>query len=141
MVPFQNPNVVSNAPPPYKLAVTVVSLTKASFADFKGVQLDATQKAGTPFYLRVRITNLGPGDLASDNADGAVQGVDDTGQDASSVIFFGTFTPCPQTPAPKPFTRGKTWNTCQVYLVPGGITAAHYNGYVTSYIESPVTWK
>jgi hypothetical protein len=139
-VPFQNPDSLSQAAPPYKLRVTVVSITKAPFSDFNGIKLDASEKAGTPYYLRFKITNVGQGDLASMTG-GAISGVDNTGQDASSVIFFGDFPPCENTAAPKPFTHGKTWSTCYVYLVPGGITAAHYNGFVQSYIESPVTWK
>jgi hypothetical protein len=139
-VPFRSPDSLSNAAPPYKLQVTVLSITRGSFSDFKGVQLDASEKAGTPYYLRFKVTNVGNGDLGS-NTGGAISGVDDTGQDASSVTFFGSFPPCDETPPPKPFTRGKTWSSCYVYLVPGGIIGAHYNGFVDSYIESPVTWK
>jgi hypothetical protein len=139
-VPFQSPNVVSNAAPPYKVQVTVASITKASFADFKGIQLDASEKAGTPYYVKFKITNVGNGDLGT-NAEGAISGIDNTGQDATSVTFIGSFPPCDDTTPPKPFTHGKTWSTCQVYLVPGGITGADYSGFVQTYIESPVTWK
>ena len=138
-VPYQSPDSVSNAPPPYKVKVTVTSLTKASFSDFKGIQLDASQKAGTPYYLKFKMTNVGDGDLG--NPGGAISGVDNTGQDATSVTFLGSFPPCDDGPPPKPFTRNKTWSTCYVYLIPGGITSVHYNGFVQSYIESPVTWK
>lgn len=138
-VPFKSPDSLPNAAPKYKVQVTIVSITKASFSDFKGIQLDATEKAGTPYYLRFKITNVGNGDLG--NPGGAIAGVDNTGQDASSVTFLGSFPPCDDKLLPKPFTRTKTWSTCYVYLVPGGITAAHYNGFVQSYIESPVTWK
>jgi hypothetical protein len=139
-VPFQNPDSLSHAAPPDKLRVTVVSITKASFSDFRGIKLDASEKAGTPYYLRFKITNVGQGDLGSTTG-GAISGVDNTGQDASSVIFFGDFPPCENTVAPKPFTHGKTWSTCYVYLVPGGITGADYTGFVSNYIESPVRWK
>jgi hypothetical protein len=138
-VPYKSPDSVSNAPPPYRLQVTVVSITKASFSDFKGIQLDATEKAGTPYYLRFKMTNVGSGDLG--NPGGAISGVDNTGQDASSVTFLGSFPPCDYKVPPKPFTHNKTWSTCSVYLAPGGITSVHYNGFVPSYIESPVTWR
>lgn len=137
--PYKSPDSLSNGPPPYKLRVTVEAITHASFSDFKGVQLDATEKAGTPYYLKFKMTNVGSGDLG--NPGGAISGVDNTGQDASSVTFLGSFPPCNDTPPPKPFTHGKTWSTCYVYLVPGGLTSAHYNGFVQSYIGSPVTWK
>jgi hypothetical protein len=138
-LPYQSPDSVSNAPPPYRAQVTVISITKASISDFNGVQLDATQKAGTPYYVRFKITNVGNGDLG--NPGGAISGVDNTGQDASSVTFLGSFPPCDYKVPPKPFTHNKTWSVCSVYLVPGGINAVRYNGFVTSYIESPVTWK
>jgi hypothetical protein len=138
-MPYQSPDSVSNAAPPFRAQVTVMSITKASLSDFKGVQLDATQKAGTPYYVRFKITNVGNGDLG--NPGGAISGVDNTGQDASSVTFLGSFPPCDSKVPPKPFTHGKTWSACSVYLVPGGINAVRYNGFVTSYIESPVTWK
>jgi hypothetical protein len=138
-VPYKSPDSVSNGPPPYRVQVTVMSITKASLSDFKGIQLDATEKAGTPYYLRFKMTNIGSGDLG--NPGGAISGVDNTGQDASSVTFLGSFPPCDYKVPPKPFTHNKTWSTCSVYLVPGGITSVHYNGFVTSYIESPVTWR
>jgi hypothetical protein len=140
IVPFQSPAQTSNAAPPYKLQVTVESITKASISDFKGIQLDATEKAGTPYYLRFKVTNIGTGDIGT-NAEAAVSGLDNTGQEAESVTFIGTFPPCNDADAPKPFTHGKTWSTCQVYLVPGGITGATYSGFVESYISSPVKWK
>src|ERR1700722_10727884 len=73
-VPFQNPDSLSQAAPPYKLRVTVVSITKAPFSDFNGIKLDASEKAGTPYYLRFKITNIGHGDLGS-RTGGALSGV------------------------------------------------------------------
>jgi hypothetical protein len=139
-VPFKSPASTSNGPPPYKLQVTVQSITKASISDFKGIQLDATEKAGTPYYVRFKVMNVGDGDIGT-YAEGAISGVDNTGQQAQSVTFIGTFPPCNDADQPKPFTRGKTWSTCQVYLVPGAITGADYSGFVDSCLSSPVKWK
>jgi hypothetical protein len=138
-VPFQKPGSSTNAPP-YRIQVTIESITKASRSDFNGIQLDAAEKAGTPYYVRFKITNIGDGDLGA-NAEAAVSGLDDSGSERTSVTFIGRFPPCNDTDPPKPFTRGRTWSTCQVYLVPGGITGADYSGSVESYVESPVTWK
>jgi hypothetical protein len=139
-VPLQSPSASPSAPPRYKVQVTVESITKASLSDFKGIQLDATEKASTPYYVHFKVTNVGSGDIGTD-AEAAISGVDNTGQDATSVTFIGTFPPCNDATAPKPFTHGKTWSTCQVYLVPGGITGADYSGFVERYIASPVRWK
>ena len=139
-VPLQSSSASPSAPPRYKVQVTVESITKASLSDFKGIQLDATEKASTPYYVHFKVTNVGSGDIGTD-AEAAISGVDNTGQDATSVTFIGTFPPCNDATAPKPFTHGKTWSTCQVYLVPGGITGADYSGFVERYIASPVRWK
>jgi hypothetical protein len=140
-VPFQDPGTISKTAPSYKLMVTVDSISKASLSDFKGIELDANEKASTPYYVRFKITNVGSGDLGT-KAEAAIEGVDNTGEGQTSVTFIGDFPPCNDTTPPKPFTHGKTWSTCQVYMVPGGITAAQYDGgSLDSYIEKPVTWK
>jgi hypothetical protein len=140
-VPFKSPGDASKGPDPFRLGVTVVSITKGSLADFKGIQLDASQKASTPYYVRFKVTNIGQGDLGT-NAEAALEGVDNTGQDQQSVTFIGSFPPCDDVTAPKPFTHGKTWTTCQVFMVPGGIVGVDYNGGGDEkYLTSPVRWK
>ena len=59
-VPFKDPGDVSKGPDPFRLDVTVLSITKGSLSDFKGIQLDANQKASTPYYVKVHVTNVGP---------------------------------------------------------------------------------
>jgi hypothetical protein len=139
-LPYQDPSSLSSGPAPYRLQVTVLSIKQGSLSDFKGVQLDATEKATTPYYVRFKLTNVGSGDLKSGPL-GAVSGVDNTGHSATSVTFIGDFPPCDDTSPPKPFTKGKTWSNCQVFFVPGGIKKVAYSGFVQKYIESPVTWQ
>jgi hypothetical protein len=140
-VPFKSPGDVSKGPDPFRLAVTVVSIAKGSLSDFNGIQLDANQKASTPYYVHFKVTNVGQGDLGG-NAEAILEGVDNTGQGQQSVTFIGTFPPCNDVTPPKPFTHGKTWTTCQVFMVPGGIVGVDYNGGGDEqYLSSPVRWK
>lgn len=110
--------------PTYKLQVTVESIKKGSLKDFNGIQLNANEKASTPYYPTVRITKVGPTSLnTSSNDPGiSVEGVDDTGNPDTSVTFFGTFPPCPDADTHNPLRARQSFRTCLTYLVPGGIT-------------------
>ncbi len=127
--------------PSYKLQVTVESIKKGSLKDFNGIQLDANEKASTPYYATVRITNVGPTSFNTSSNDPAVsvEGVDDTGNTDTSVTFFGTFPPCPDADTPNPLRAGQSFQTCLTYLVPGGITKVAYTG-TDAYETAPVTW-
>jgi hypothetical protein len=127
--------------PSYKVAVTVESIKKGSLKDFAGIQLNATEKASTPYYAKVKITNLSSKAIDTTSNDPAIQveGVDTTGDTDTSVTFFGTFPPCPDTDTPNPFKPGQSVETCLTYLVPGGITKVAYTG-TSAYETSPVTW-
>lgn len=125
----------------FMLKVTVESIQKGTLADFNGIQLDAAQKASTPVYVRVRLSDLSLGNASASNNDPsvAINGIDNTGQQQQSVTFFGTFPRCNSVSAPRPFTRGTSFETCLTFMVPGGITKAAWIG-TDSYINSPVTW-
>jgi hypothetical protein len=121
------------------LLVTVKSFTKGSLSDFNGIQLDASQKAGTPYYVKVHVTNLGPHTIDVDGTAAAIEGVDTTGNNQQSVTFIGTFPPCPDMASTTPLASGRSYDDCLTFLDPGGITKVSYNG-TTDYIDSPVTW-
>ena len=122
------------------LQVTVQSFDKGSLSDFNGIQLDANEKASTPVYVKVHVTNLGPADIDVDSSAAAIEGVDNTGNNQSSVTFIGTFPKCPDAASTKPLATGKGYDDCLTFLVPGGITKVSYNG-TSNYIDSPVTWS
>jgi hypothetical protein len=123
-----------------KLEVTVESFDKGSLSDFNGIQLDANEKASTPVYVKVHVTNLGPAPIDVDSSAAAIEGVDNTGNNQSSVTFIGDFPKCPDAASTKPLATGKSYDDCLTFLVPGGITKVSYNG-TSDYIESPVTWS
>jgi hypothetical protein len=128
--------------PSYQLNVNVLSITKGSLQDFNGIKLDASEKASTPYYVKVKITSLGPGKMTTASNDPAisVEGVDSTGQTQQSVTFFGDFPKCDEAQTPNPLGEGKTFQTCLTFLVPGGIKRVAYTG-TESYITKPVTWS
>lgn len=122
------------------LQVTVQSFDKGSLSDFNGIQLDANEKASTPVYVKVHVTNLGPANIDVDSSAAAIEGVDNTGNNQSSVTFIGEFPKCPDAASTKPLATGKSYDDCLTFLVPGGITKVSYNG-TNDYIDSPVTWS
>ena len=125
---------------PSTLLVTVKSYKKGSLSDFNGLQLDASQKAGTPYYVKVHVTNLGPHNIDVDGTAAAIEGVDTTGNNQQSVTFIGTFPPCADMASTLPLGPGRSYDDCLTFLIPGGITKVSYNG-TTDYIDSPVTWS
>jgi hypothetical protein len=124
---------------PSTLLVTVKSFQKGSLSDFNGIQLDASQKAGTPYYVKVHVQNLGPHTIDVDGTAAAIEGVDNTGNNQQSVTFIGSFPPCNDMASTTPLGAGHSYDDCLTFLVPGGITKVSYNG-TTDYIDSPVTW-
>jgi hypothetical protein len=124
---------------PSTLKVTVQSLQKGTLDDFKGIDLDAAQKAATPVYVKVKVTNLGPGTIDVDATSAAIEGIDSTGNTAQSVTFIGTFPRCPDNQSTTQMHAGSSYNNCLTFLVPGGIDKVAYTG-TDAYINSPVTW-
>ncbi|MEA2147122.1 MAG: hypothetical protein QOG59_2709, partial [Solirubrobacteraceae bacterium] len=61
------------------LKLAVRTFQKGTLSDFNGIQLDASERAGTPYYVRVHVSNLGPHSISVDAASAAIEGVDTTG--------------------------------------------------------------
>jgi len=129
----------------FKVDATAVKIEKGSIDDFKNISLDEDQKASTPYYVTVKIENTGEeiplGDMEGD-PDLKFGAVDDRGQEQPSITFIGDFERCVDTDAPKPFTRGKSYESCLAYLVggDGSITKVQWKGS-DKYILKPVEWK
>jgi hypothetical protein len=141
-VPYLPPAENPSSKPGFQLQVTVSAIEKGSLSDFNGIKLDSTEKASTPFYVKVKLTNVGGGDPGKgDNPTAAIEGVDNTGETQESVTFLlGGFPRCEDKEPPKPFSHGKSFESCLVFLVPGGITKAAYSS-TEEYLLKPVTWK
>jgi hypothetical protein len=133
----------------FRLQVMVESIEKGTIADFRNVQLNASEKKSTPYYVKLRIKALaGTVRAGNDNPAITFDAIDDRGQKQSSVTFFGTFPRCNETTVPKPFTGGKSYDSCLTYLMPGGgsIQKVQWGdgpaaaNQVTPYFERPIVW-
>ena len=129
----------------FQVDATAEKIEKGSIDDFKNISLDENQKSSTPYYVTVKIENTGKeiplGDMEGD-PDLKFNAIDDRGQEQPSITFLGDFNRCEDTDAPKPFTKGKNYESCLAYLVggDGSITQVQWGGS-DKYILKPVVWK
>jgi len=130
-----------SAPAKFKLRVTVSAMETGKLSEFKGGKFTKAQQGSTPVYVKVKMTNVGSGDAGSGgNPMVEMQGADSTGQMVPALVLYGTFPRCDYKQAPKPFSPGESFESCLVFLAPGGITATTYTG-TEAYVDSPVSWK
>ena len=132
-----------------KLRVTVESIEKGTMADFRNVDLNASERKSTPYYVQVRVTALGDTAPPKDS-DPAItfQAIDDRGQQQESITFLGTFSRCDDSTPPKPFVNGRSYQSCLAYLIPGGgsIQKVQWDDgpaaadQVTAYFDRPIVW-
>jgi hypothetical protein len=139
LVDFIPPSQLTKTPVT-RLRITVRSIEKGTLADFKDVQLDAQQRAGSPVYVKVDITNAGSKPAQSDTVTADLQGIDNTGNTEQSLTIIGDFQRCNDSSSQAPIGPGKSLSTCLIYLVPGGIDKVAYTG-TEAYISSPVIWR
>jgi hypothetical protein len=133
-----------------RLQVTVESIEKGTIGDFTNVQLNASERKSTPYYVKVRMKALGHTPPSGTDNDPAIafNAIDDRGQQQDNVIFFGTFQRCNDNTMPKKFASGKTYDSCLAYLIPGGgsIQSVQWNdgpskaNDVTPYFDKPLVW-
>ena len=110
------------------LRLTVRQVRRAAKGDLTGFALDdAYKKKGSYYYARVRVANVGSGDVG---------GV--------AVPLWGvnpahTFQPCASKPLPARFAPGARLTTCLVFLAPqkGALKAVSYR---PSQAFDPITW-
>jgi hypothetical protein len=125
----------------YKLRVVVSAMERGHLTDFRGGRFTKAQQGSTPVYVRFRMTNVGDGDAGSgDNPAVEIEGLDSDGSTAQALVLYGAFPRCEYRQPPKPFTYGKSFESCLVFLVPGGITKTIYTG-TEAYVDSPVSWQ
>lgn len=128
----------------FQLEATVTKIRKATAADFKNINLDAKQKKATPYFVNVRLANKSDKSIPikGDDPDVRISAVDDREQEQNSVIFIGDFPACNNADPPKPFSKGKSYDTCLVFLIPGGgtMTGVTWSSGI-EYVDKPITWK
>ena len=123
-----------------KVAVTVLKIRKGKISDFKDFNLDAKQKATTPYYVDVKYENLGDLKLQRFLLDPSVEDAD--GQEykpLNLIVLSGTFKVCPK-PSDKRLRNGQSFTLCAPFLMPKGtaIERVRFHGDVT---QDPYFWK
>jgi hypothetical protein len=139
------PGVNANSPT-YRMQVTVVSIDRGSPSELNGVELEKAQQGQTPYYVHLRMRNEGAGNVAAEEINPAAgfQTTDDRGQPGQELTILGKFRTCETGEVPKQFTKGVTWNTCNLYLVGTGgsiVSASWTGGGGEAYSEKPIVWS
>ncbi len=120
------------------LKLTVKSAREGSLKDFKGFILDDPyKKKASYYYVKVRVENVGEGDVGGVPV--PLWGVNGDNTLLPAVNFTTHFRPCASTPLPKKFGPGDRINTCLVYLSPdhGSLEAVSYR---PSQEFNPIQW-
>lgn len=120
------------------LTMEVDRVRQGSIADLSAFQLDEQTKKATPYYVTVRVTNVGTGDLGKSPIPLWVVDGDNTLIQASS--FTTSFKRCPSTPLPETFGPSAATKACLIYLVPnkGRVTGVSYRPLQAF---EPILWE
>ncbi|MDI2124698.1 hypothetical protein [Yinghuangia seranimata] len=107
------------------VAMTVTSIDMGASADLDALKLTGDSAKGkVPYYVKYTLTNTGTTDLSYTSA-GMMHGLMADGRMAQPLIVMGgNFPKCPNPSAPKGFTKGQSYQTCVVALVPEGMKVA-----------------
>lgn len=98
------------------LTMRVTKIVKARMADFSQYVLDARTQASTPYFVHVKIGNVGTGDVGK--TDIPLWAVSQADTLIHSSGFTNTFKPCPSPALPATFGPQAQLKTCLVYLIP-----------------------
>ena len=102
-----------------RIEVTPQKVEKGTLDDFKNIKLEGNEKTSTPYYVTMKVTNVGKGDLSGTDPAAYIDGIDDRGQEQNEIIFFGEFQRCKGGDA-KSLKPGESYSRCLAYLIPGG---------------------
>ncbi len=120
------------------LGLTVDSVQTGKIVDLQAYNLDPQEKRSTPYYARVRVKNLGTGDLSG--AAVLVYAVDTSNSLVQPVTFPNKFAKCPSTRLPAGFTQGKSAAVCLTYLLRPGERLVEMS-YRPLQEFAPIVWK
>jgi hypothetical protein len=100
------------------LAVSVERIERTSFQEsFPGWNVDAATAARTPYFVRVKVTNVGDTDLGGLRLDNVLWGDDGTTLEAPNYYKAEQLPVCSGDPLPTPFAADATAELCQVYFI------------------------
>jgi hypothetical protein len=100
------------------LSVSVERIERTSFQEsFPGWNVDAATAARTPYFVRVKVTNVGDTDLGGLRLDNVLWGDDGTTLEAPNYYKADQLPVCSGDPLPTPFAADATAELCQVYFI------------------------
>jgi hypothetical protein len=125
-----------------RIQVTPQKIEKGTLDDFKNIKLEGKQKTSTPYYVTVRVKNVGKGDLSGTDPASYIDGIDDRGQEQNEIIFFGNFDRCNSDDA-KSLKPGESYSGCLAYLMPGGgsIVGMRWIAFDEKSGKANIEWK
>ena len=138
---FREEAIVAYEPNPERgsvLSLVVDSVQAARIKDFAAYDLKDDTKKARPYYVKVRVKNLGPGDLSRMPV--PLYAVDQTDTLVQQSTFNNTFAKCPSLPMPAGFGTGKTLTGCLVYFLPNAGTLTKMS-YRPLQAFEPITWE
>lgn len=120
------------------LELTVTKVREARITDLAAYDLDARAKASRPYYVSVKVKNVGTGQIGRSKIPLWGLSSDNTLIGASG--FTSAFAKCPSDPLPASFAGGKSTRTCLMFLVPrgGSLVGVSYRPVMT---DAPIVWK
>ncbi len=120
------------------LDLTVTDVQKVSLKQLKAWKLDAATKKSTPYFVNVKVGNVGKGDAGGTTI--PLYLVDKKELYVSASTFQSDFKACPSTPLPKKFKNGSKAKLCLVYLAPDGGKVDRISFWPAPGFD-PVSWK
>jgi hypothetical protein len=120
------------------LRLTVGAVRQGRLADFSSFILDDPYKRkASYYYARVRVQNVGEGDVGGFPV--PLFGVNGSDTLLRPVTFTTRFARCPSQKLPARFAKGATLSTCLVYLSPNRGTLVSLSFRPTQDFN-PITW-
>ncbi len=125
-----------------RIQVTPQKIQKGTIDDFKNIDLEGKEKTSTPYYVTMRVKNVGKGDLSGTDPASYIDGIDDRGQEQNEIIFFGNFDRCNSDKA-KSLKPGESYSSCLAYLIAGGgsIVGMRWIAFDEKSGKANIDWK
>jgi hypothetical protein len=120
------------------LELKVTKVRQGRIRDLAAYELDAKAKTSRPYYVTVRVKNVGTGQIGRSAIPLWGLGADNTLIGASG--FTNSFAKCPSGPLPAHFGGGRSASTCLMFLVPPHVALVGVS-YRPVMSDAPIVWK
>lgn len=120
------------------LELTVLKVRQGRIGDLAAYDLDAKAKASRPYYVTVKVKNVGTGQIGRSAIPLWGLAADNTLIGASR--FTSAFDTCASGPLPTDFGAGQSTSTCLMFLVPqgGSMVGVSYRPVMA---DEQIVWK